>query len=103
MQYHFMEDEAYVMTALYHIAKELDIPLIAANDAHMASRGDEVTRQILRYNYFERHQDISKADKELYVKSEEELKDTLLQILPSDAVKEAINNTSVFGHLPCGI
>lgn len=95
MQYHFMEDEAYVMTALYHIAKELDIPLIAANDAHMASRGDEVTRQILRYNYFERHQDISKADKELYVKSEEELKDTLLQILPSDAVKEAINNTSV--------
>lgn len=95
LQYHFMPEEEYVMKQLFQIATELDIPLIAANDAHMASVGDETARQILRYNYFECHQLISEADKELYVKSEAELRNTLSHILPLDAVNEAIKNTSI--------
>lgn len=98
MQYHGMPEERYVMERLYHIARELQIPLIAANDAHMASKGDEKIRQILRYNYFECHQEISDADKELYVKSEEEMRETLLRILPLDAVEEAIHNTSILNE-----
>lgn len=98
IQYHGMPEEKYVMERLYHISRELQIPLIAANDAHMASKGDEVTRQILRYNYFESHQEISDADKELYVKSEEEMREALLQVIPPDAVEEAIKNTSILNE-----
>lgn len=98
IQYHGMPEEKYVMERLYHISRELQIPLIAANDAHMASKGDEVVRQILRYNYFESHQEISDADKELYVKSEEEMREALLQVIPPDAVEEAIKNTSILNE-----
>lgn len=98
MQYHGIPEEKYVMEQLLCIARELNIPLIAANDAHMASKGDETIRQILRYNYFECHQDISDADRELYVKSEKEMKISLSKILPEDAVKEAINNTAILNE-----
>ena len=41
MQYHGMPEERYVMERLYHILQEnFRIPLIAANDAHMASKGE---------------------------------------------------------------
>lgn len=98
MQYHGMPEEKFVMQQLFDIARKLQIPLIAANDAHMASKGDEKTRQILRYNYFEQHQEISDADKELYVKNEDEMKEVLSKILPLDAVEEAIENTSILNE-----
>lgn len=57
LQYHGLEDEAYVMPLLVRIARETGIPLIAANDAHMTDASDAAleARQILRFNYFRRH------------------------------------------------
>ncbi|MCC2254586.1 DNA polymerase III subunit alpha [Ruminococcus sp. CLA-AA-H200] len=95
LQYHGLPDEAYVMPLLCKLAKETGTPVIAANDAHMAKKGQEQARQILRYNYYMQHQNLQEADKELYVKTEGELRDSLLEILPEDPVEEAIRNTAV--------
>ena len=100
LQYHGLEDEAYVMPLLVRIARETGIPLIAANDAHMTDASDASleARQILRFNYFRRHQELGEADRELYLKSDEELGEALRQVVDPEAVEEAMGNLQVLGE-----
>lgn len=97
IQYHGLEEEAYVMPILVKLARELDIPLIAANDAHMKNNSEESieSRRIVRYNYFNKAQDVSNADRELYLKTDEELAKILLQAVDKDACYEALFNTRI--------
>ena len=95
VQYHGLATEAYVMPLIAKIAKEIGIPLIAANDAHITRKEDAEVRSMLRFNYFERHQGTSDTDLELYIKSAEELEAALLQVLPADAVRSALANTEI--------
>lgn len=97
LQYHGLKMEEYVMPLLVRLAREMDIPLIAANDAHMTSNTEDCAeaRRIVRFNYFQKSQTISDCDRELYIKSNEELYDALIKVVDKDAVEEAIRNTDV--------
>ena len=99
LQYHGLEDEAYVMPLLVRMARETEIPLIAANDAHMTDRTEESleARQILRFNYFRRHQNLGAADRELYLKTDEELREALCRVVDTEAAEEAMENLQVLG------
>ncbi len=97
IQNHGLEQEQIVMPQLVQLSKELQIPLIAANDAHMADNSEDSirARQLVRFNYFKRHQEVSEADKELYIKTDEELQEALEQVVPSESALEAIQNTKI--------
>ena len=96
LQNHGLSDELYVMPLLAKIAKELNIPVIAANDAHMTDNSEDsiTARQVLRFNYFEKHQTLSPADRELYIKTDEELIEALSAAVGTKTAMEAIENTS---------
>lgn len=97
LQYHGLEEEKIVMPLLLKIAKETNTPIIAANDAHMkdGTENSIIARQIVRYNYFSKHQKANDADRTLYLKSDEELLNSLCLILPKEDVLEAIENTKI--------
>ena len=97
LQYHGLSMEAQAYPALAKIAKETGIPVIAANDAHMTDNSAESieARRLMRFNYFEKHQEISPADREMYLKDDEELSQALLQILDEGTVAEAMDNLKV--------
>lgn len=96
LQNHGLEEEAYVMPLLVRLAKELNIPVIAANDAHMTTNSNDciIARQTIRFNYFERHQEISDADKELYIKNDKELIEALSKVTDETIAIEAVENTA---------
>ena len=95
LQFHGMKEEKYVMPIAAEIARDLDIPVVAANDAHIPTNsGDDIlARQIIRSTRFDKWEDATVADKEMYVKSPEELKEALSKILPEDIVAKAMENT----------
>ena len=95
VQYHGIEKEAYCMPKLAKIAKELDIPLVAANDAHLPTPTPEnrLKRQILRSLRFNKWEEEYDGDDQLYLKTNEDLAEWLLKILPVDYVQEALDNT----------
>lgn len=92
MQYHYIEEEQKIMPKLTEIAKELNIPMVAANDVHIAtnSEDDILARQLQRSLRFNKWEEPTKGDKELYIKTDKELSSILLEILPSDIVDEAM-------------
>lgn len=97
MQYHGLEEEAHVMPILADIAERLHIPLIAANDAHVTKKSEDLfeARRILRYGYFGKCETISETDRELYIKTDEEMAMMLGKILAPEKVKEALDSTAV--------
>lgn len=97
LQYHGIEEEAYVMPILVKLAREEDVPLIAANDAHMKDNSDDSieARRIVRYNMICKAQDVTDADRELFVKTDAQLAEWLMKVVDKEAVYEAIFNTRV--------
>lgn len=95
LQNHGLEEERFVMQKLCRISSETGVPVIAGNDAHMARPGDEKARQILRYNYFSKHQEITDADKKLYVYKEREMYDALAEIVEHGYAALAVQNTEI--------
>lgn len=97
LQNHRIPEEIYVMPIIAKIAKELNLPVIAANDVHIATNSpDEIKgRQIMRSLRFEKWEEATDSDKELYVKTDEELSSILSEILPAEIVKEAMDNLGV--------
>lgn len=113
LQYHGMDEEAYVMPILLKMAKETDTSWLIANDAHLIDNSNESieARRLIRYNYFEKPQEISEFDKELYIKSKDELKAILSQIIDEEDINIGIDNLSILEdckvdfpnekHYPC--
>lgn len=94
VQNHGMEDEAEIYPWLCQVARHCKLPLVAANDAHVTNNSDEdfTLRQIRRSCRFNKWEDVHDSDRELYIKTDRELALALLQILPEDAVIEAMDN-----------
>ncbi len=94
VQNHGIPEEIRFMYELDKIAQRTGIPTVAANDAHMLGNTEEdiMAREsvmALRFNKLER---IREEDKELYIKTEDQLRDALKQILPKDRIDAAIAN-----------
>ena len=92
IQYHGIPDEEPAYTGVVDIARELGLKIIATNDAHILSNSnaERKKRQMLRSLRFNKWEEEMVGDSELYVKTDEELKKTLYQILPEYIVDEAI-------------
>ncbi len=97
LQYHGLEEESYVMPILLKLAKETNTPIIAANDAHMTLKTPECSeaRRIVRFNYFKTAVTLTAADLELYIKTDEEIIESLSKIIPKEDVLRAIKATEV--------
>lgn len=106
MQYHgYMADdnvteiEPFVMEQLIKIADELNIPMVAANDAHMPDGSEKSirARQIicsLRYASDGYVAETRIGDENLYIKSENELREAMKKILPENRIDEVIENAN---------
>ncbi len=93
LQYHGLESEAEIMPLLARIAARKKLPIVATNDSHMAYPEDAEKRAI----YFSQYQhypykEPEDSDRELYMKSEDEIREALLKILPESVVNKAISN-----------
>lgn len=91
LQYHGISKEEFVMPILVQIADELNIPLVAANDVHCPYNTKECVRarslvNSLRFNRWMPPRD---DDSEYYVKTDKELSEWLLRILPENIVNKA--------------
>ena len=93
LQYHGIEEERIVMPIIAKIAKELNLPVVAANDAHIVSNTtDELkTRELIRGLRFNKWEPMDEADKEMYLKSDAELAEALHQIIDGETVIAAMN------------
>ena len=92
LQNHRIPAEIKVMPILAEIAEETGLPVVATNDAHMiGNSADELkARQImcsLRYNVW---MDMQESDKELYIKTDDELRSILCEIIPEYIVDKAM-------------
>lgn len=97
LQYHGIEAEAVCFPIEARIAKELNIPVVASNDVHILTNSKEelLKRQVMRSLRFQKWEETQPGDEELYLKTDEELKESLIQILDEDVVDEAIANIKV--------
>ena len=101
VQYHRIPAEAKCMPTLAEVAKECGIPLVAANDAHMAYGTQEERRKrtILRSLRFNKYEPEQIGDSELYLKTDEDLTKILSEILSPEDVKAAIDNKNQLAEL----
>ena len=79
---------------IVELARKHNIPLVAANDAHVSYNKKECFegRQIRRSCRFKKWETEIEGDEELYIKDDYELALALYQILPEDMVIEAMEN-----------
>lgn len=99
VQYHGLPAEAAIYPRLAQAARDTGTPLIAANDAHMAygTEDERLQRQILRSMRFGQWEEENVGDKELYIKTDEELSEWLNKILePEDVLEAMLNIQTVF-------
>ncbi len=91
IQDHGIEEQKVVNREIINISKELDIPLVATNDAHYISREDAYTQDVLMCVQMNRSlSDPSRmkfATEEFYLKSEDEM----LSLFPN--YPEALENS----------
>lgn len=90
VQNHRMEDEKYVYPILARIAKRHNLPLVATNDVHQERREDTMARAIMKSLRFNKWSDVTNTDYELYIKSDEELRSILSEILYETDVDKAM-------------
>lgn len=95
LQYHGMEDEAYVMPILAELAYRNGVSVVATNDVHIIRPEDAEGRSYLKSLRFEKFEPVTDSDRELYLKSDTELSQKLCEIIPENIVKSAIANIRV--------
>lgn len=100
IQYHGIEKEALIYPQIVRLAREINIPLVATNDCHMANKEDSTRRQLLQNMAVISQKDRGwreaiTGDDELYIKTGDELAKMLSQIYPEDVVSEAMTNIEV--------
>lgn len=99
--------EEAVMPILAKVSKDLNIPMCAANDAHMKDNSQDSirARQIIRSIPYAKKgfvTDVNKGDLEIYVKDEEALRRALEHVISKEDVEEAIRNTNdICGKCNC--
>lgn len=96
VQYHGLPEEAIAYPKAVEVAKALGIPLVASNDVHILrnTEDDRLKRCLLRsLRYGKSFEEEQPGDKELYLKSRDELKAALTEIISKDDAEEALDNT----------
>ena len=96
VQNHGLPEEAIAFPKAVMVAKELGIPLVASNDVHILrnTEDDRLKRCLLRsLRYGKSFEKEQPGDKELYLKSREELKAALVKIISEADAEEALDNT----------
>lgn len=93
IQFHGYQQEAYVFPLLVNIAKRIGLPLVPANDAHYTRKEDVRKRAMIVADSFKQVlEKIEPAECELYIKTDDELKDCLLAIISEKDVDSAFEN-----------
>lgn len=100
LQYHGIREEAICFPMLAYIAQELELKCVVTNDCHIIEKTDRNrrARQILRSLRFNKWEEEMIGDEELYVKTNEEMREALIQILPACIVDEAIANNELIAE-----
>lgn len=95
LQYHGMPEEKMYFAIADEIAAKHNIPTLAANDAHMISGSEEeiMQRESIRSLMFERLEKASNTDKELYLKSDEDLEKWIASVVGPVRAKKAMEGT----------
>ena len=90
---HGLRDEKTVLPRLIELAREMDVPLVATNDCHYLERQDADAQEVLMCiqtgKTLEDDRRMRMETRELYVKSEEEMRELFKN------VPDAIENTQV--------
>ena len=91
-QYHGIEEEKYVMPLLAKAARELNLPTVACNDVHYAENTPDAVRgrQLVQSMLFKKFCELRPGDTEYYIKDDESLANSLLEILEPFDVEVAI-------------
>lgn len=96
LQNHGIEMEKEVYPKLAWLSDWLDIPVVAANDAHIPDRKPDsvLARAIVQSTRFQyqRWYAPEPCDWEMYLKDDAELLESLCQIIPEDKAREAMEN-----------
>lgn len=92
LQFHGIEKEAKFMPLLARVSIENKIPLVAANDAHMATKDMLMARKAINALRFNQWDDPRDGDSELYLKTDGELFKALCNIVPKQVAGSAILN-----------
>ena len=93
LQYHYLDAEKRVMPLLANIATELGIEVVATNDSHFAKKGQEESMAFVRALRYESYKAPSPTDKELYIKTDEELAAALRNCgLEESVITRALSN-----------
>lgn len=97
LQYHGIEEEAICFPILANVAEELGLKCVITNDCHIIEKTDRSrrARQILRSLRYNKWEEEMTGDSELYIKTSEEMREALMQILPAYVVDEAIANNAL--------
>jgi len=95
LQYHGISAEAYCMPILAEIAHEMNVPVVAANDAHYALPEDAYARALItatRFNQVITPETFKEEGYgELYIKTDEELFTSLRRILTEETCHKAMD------------
>lgn len=94
VQNHGIEEERKIYPWIARLARKIGCPIVASNDVHTLTGSEDelLKRRILRSFRFEKWQEDNPGDDQLYIKTDEELREWLLRILPEDIVDEAMGN-----------
>lgn len=92
IQYHGIAEEKLFMPYLVRIAERLDLPLVAANDVHMASKEDAIARKYINSLRFNKWEPLQDGDTEYYLKDDVTLFQALKQAVGEKAALEAMVN-----------
>lgn len=94
LQYHGIAEEAICFPILANVAEELGLKCVITNDCHIIEKTDRNrrARQILRSLRYNKWEEEMTGDAELYVKTNAEMREALIQILPAYVVDAAIAN-----------
>lgn len=95
LQSHGIREEKQYMPYLVEIARKHNIPLIAANDAHMANKEDAEARKYITALRFNKWEPLQPGDTELYLKDDASLYQALASIVSADAATEAMKNRDI--------
>lgn len=95
IQNHEIAEEAECFPKVVKVARQLNVPVVATNDVHILNntKEDRLRRQILRSLRFGTHFcEEEQGDAQLFLKTDEQMKEMLIKIIDEPTVDEAISN-----------
>lgn len=98
LQYHHISTEKKYMPYLVKIAKKHNIPLLAANDAHMADKEDAIIRKYVNSLRFNKWEPLADGDEEMYLKDDVSLYQILASCVGANAAWEAMKNREMLAE-----